>query len=204
VVNKMPQSNAKEPKGSAGRRGFSEVQGERGRVYISRAVMASLAEHAVSQVPTVAALQGGLPAVLSRAFGGHPHLVEVHLGQGGVGFTFHVILRYGQELYTAGAEIQRRVIEEVESITGVPVTRVDVYVRGIRYPNHEGPEESAEVESENPVLEAIAAHPEGIPLTGIGELLGVDWRRLIAPVNRLVEQGHVRKEGRLYFPTEGQ
>lgn len=197
----MPQSNEKEPRSSAGKRGFSEVQGERGRVYISRAVMASLAEHAAYQVPTVTKLQGRLPVTLSRAFGGHPHLVEVHLGQGGVGFTFHVLLSYGQELYAAGAEIQRRVIEEVESTTGVPVTRVDVYVRGIRYPEQRRLEEPAE--AENPVLEAIAAHPEGIPLTGIGELLGVDWRRLIVPVNRLVEQGRVRKEGRLYFPTKG-
>ena len=50
------------------------------------------------------------------------------------------------------------------------------------------------------VLEVIERHPEGVRLVQIGEELGVDWRLLIAPINRLLEQGRIRKEDRLYFP----
>jgi len=66
--------------------------------------------------------------------------------------------------------------------------------------------EAAPVEEETPALEAkllaaITEHPQGITLTEVAESLGV------APVvfgrasKKLVDEGRIRKEDRVYFPT---
>jgi excisionase family DNA binding protein len=55
------------------------------------------------------------------------------------------------------------------------------------------------------VFGVIKSHPRGLTLPKIGEELGVDWRRLTYFVNRLVEEGRVRRSGppgRMYFPVE--
>jgi excisionase family DNA binding protein len=55
------------------------------------------------------------------------------------------------------------------------------------------------------VFGVIKSHPKGLTLPKIGEELGVDWRRLTYFVNRLVEEGRVRRSGppgRMYFPVE--
>jgi excisionase family DNA binding protein len=55
------------------------------------------------------------------------------------------------------------------------------------------------------VFEVIKSHPKGVTLPKIGEELGVDWRRLTYFVNRLVEEGRVKRSGppgRMYFPVE--
>jgi DNA-binding MarR family transcriptional regulator len=51
----------------------------------------------------------------------------------------------------------------------------------------------------------IKSHPKGVTLPKIGEELGLDWRRLTYFVNRLVEEGRVKRSGppgRMYFPVE--
>jgi excisionase family DNA binding protein len=55
------------------------------------------------------------------------------------------------------------------------------------------------------VFEVIRGHPKGVTLPKIGKELGLDWRRLTSFVNRLVEEGRVRRSGppgRMYFPIE--
>jgi excisionase family DNA binding protein len=55
------------------------------------------------------------------------------------------------------------------------------------------------------VFGVIKSHPKGVTLPKIGEELGVDWRRLTYFVNRLVEEGRVKRSGppgRMYFPIE--
>jgi excisionase family DNA binding protein len=55
------------------------------------------------------------------------------------------------------------------------------------------------------VFKVIKSHPKGVTLPKIGEELGLDWRRLTYFVNRLVEEGRVRRSGppgRMYFPVE--
>jgi excisionase family DNA binding protein len=55
------------------------------------------------------------------------------------------------------------------------------------------------------VFKVIKSHPRGVTLPKIGEELGVEWRRLTSFVNRLVEEGRVKRSGppgRMYFPVE--
>lgn len=48
-------------------------------------------------------------------------------------------------------------------------------------------------------LQVISSYPEGVTLVEIGEELGIDWRQLIAPVNRLLAERRVEKRGKSYF-----
>lgn len=51
-------------------------------------------------------------------------------------------------------------------------------------------------------LEGIRhAGPEGVGLTDLGETLGVEWRRLIAPVKALLDRGVVEKVESRYYPA---
>jgi excisionase family DNA binding protein len=55
------------------------------------------------------------------------------------------------------------------------------------------------------VFEVIKSHPKGVTLPKIGAELGLEWRRLTYFVNRLVEEGRVKRSGppgRMYFPVE--
>lgn len=45
------------------------------------------------------------------------------------------------------------------------------------------------------------AGKDGIGLTDLGEALGVEWRRLIAPVKALLDQGTVEKVESRYYPA---
>ncbi|NCO23948.1 MAG: hypothetical protein COZ07_02240 [Candidatus Infernicultor aquiphilus] len=49
-------------------------------------------------------------------------------------------------------------------------------------------------------LALIKKHPEGIKLSGIGEVLGKDWRWYIVTVKELMEENKIRKEENLYYP----
>lgn len=42
---------------------------------------------------------------------------------------------------------------------------------------------------------------EGITLPDLGETLGVEWRRLIAPVKRLLDRGEIEKVESRYYPA---
>jgi len=50
----------------------------------------------------------------------------------------------------------------------------------------------------------IEAHPEGLTLPEIAELLHRDWRGLTVHIKALADAGIVCKEGRRYFPIKGQ
>ena len=52
-------------------------------------------------------------------------------------------------------------------------------------------------------LRAIrAAGEEGITLAELGEELGIEWRRLIAPAKNLLDQGRVEKVDSRYYPAD--
>jgi hypothetical protein len=49
------------------------------------------------------------------------------------------------------------------------------------------------------VLDVIGKHPEGIGARGVGTLLGVDWRRVVAVGERLIGAGLVDQIGQAFY-----
>lgn len=46
------------------------------------------------------------------------------------------------------------------------------------------------------------ADPDGITLPDLGQALGVEWRRLIAPVKSLLDRGEIEKVESRYYPAD--
>ena len=65
----------------------------------------------------------------------------------------------------------------------------------------EKPEQAADQDLKEKVLNVINKSPKGISLTKAGKEIGVEWRTLIRPVKELLEVGDVRKKDTYYFPT---
>lgn len=183
------------------RRKASEIIGEVGKIGIAEEVIASIAGLAASEVEGLGKIKGGIAEGLAGIFAGRQRGVETELGEDSVKFSLKVGVQYGQPIHKVAQEIQRSVIKGVEEMTGLKVSGVDVYVQELQFPE-EAETEVAEEELYDRALKIIEDHPEGIRLADIGKLLSVDWRILIAPVNRLIEEGEVRKEDKEYFPVE--
>ena len=73
----------------------------------------------------------------------------------------------------------------------------------------EEPVEEAEPEIEEEedlggrILDLIEENPEGLKMTQIGDMLGIEnWRALIPVMRDLLDDEMIRKEGTLYFPSE--
>jgi len=83
-------------------------------------------------------------------------------------------------------------------------------------------ETAAEVEEEEEIIEEVAAeeeeededlggrildllddNPEGLKMTQLADMLGIEsWRTLIPVMRELLDDEEIRKEGTLYFPSE--
>jgi excisionase family DNA binding protein len=112
-------------------------------------------------------------------------------------FKRSVIDRWLEEriLSKPKAGVEARVKAKAEARTEVKAK--------VRAEEGELPPEAAELLER--VFGVIKSHPRGVTLPKIGEELGLDWRRLTYFVNRLVEEGRVRRSGppgRMYFPVE--
>jgi uncharacterized alkaline shock family protein YloU len=58
--------------------------------------------------------------------------IEVERAEGGVAIDLHVIVEYGLNLAEVAATVRSRVAYEVERLTGLPVTRVEVHIEDVR------------------------------------------------------------------------
>lgn len=52
------------------------------------------------------------------------------------------------------------------------------------------------------ILAVIRRHPEGVPITEIGNELGVDWRSLTAALLSLVKERKIEKIDTMYYLGE--
>jgi uncharacterized alkaline shock family protein YloU len=117
----------------------------RGRVSITEQVIASIAGVAASGVEGVSGLRGNVAENL-KAFLGEEHRrrgVIARVEEGSVQITLHVAIEYGHPIHEVAQSLQERVKEEVEAMTGLRVTAVDVYVNDLTLP--EGAWETAQV-----------------------------------------------------------
>ncbi|MDI3522156.1 MAG: hypothetical protein PWR31_891 [Bacillota bacterium] len=58
--------------------------------------------------------------------------VEVKLEEGRVYVTLHIIVSYGVRISEVAKNVMEKVKYAVESVTGLKVARVDVYVQGVQ------------------------------------------------------------------------
>lgn len=105
-----------------------------GQVSITEQVIASIAGIAALETEGVAGLWGNVADRLKALLGDERHGVLAHLGEeGSVRLTLHVAIQYGYPIRAVASNLQMRVKEEVENMTGLRVSGVDVYVQDLMF-----------------------------------------------------------------------
>ena len=109
----------------------SDAPSELGLIKIHDNVLAALVSRAVLSVEGVSRLAGSaIMDNLAGMVGSHSRAIEiVKDGEDKLKIVVKVNIFYGTVIPTAAVEIQRQIIEQVESATGVTVASVDVIVQ---------------------------------------------------------------------------
>ncbi|MGN1301518.1 MAG: Asp23/Gls24 family envelope stress response protein [Clostridia bacterium] len=104
-------------------------------IKISNDVVASIAGVAVSEVPGVYSMAGGLAGGISEVFSGKKNLskgIKVEVGEKDTKIDVNIIVEYGVRIPDVAFEIQGRVKKAVETMTGLKVSGVNIHVQGIK------------------------------------------------------------------------
>ncbi len=104
-------------------------------IKISNDVVASIAGVAVSEVPGVYSMAGGLAGGISEVFSGKKNLskgIKVEVGEKDTKIDVNIIVEYGVRIPDVAFEIQGRVKKAVETMTGLRVSGVNIHVQGIK------------------------------------------------------------------------
>ncbi|MCS7180949.1 MAG: Asp23/Gls24 family envelope stress response protein [bacterium] len=114
-----------------------EEEKELGKVKIDNEVLASIANVAATSVPgvnkVITSLVGGLAKFLRKKDVG----IKVILGEGEVSFELGIAVEYGSNIPEITYQVQRKIKEEVEKISGLKVANIDIIVKEIRPPKKE-------------------------------------------------------------------
>ena len=116
-----------------------------GNVKISSDVIASIAATAAQEVNGVAGLTSKIPTDI-RGIMGMKNLakgVRVELNNNEVAIDLYISLRYGSKIQEVAQKIQENVKSAVDNMTGMDVTKVNVYIQCINFetPEAEKPAE---------------------------------------------------------------
>lgn len=110
------------------------VSSENEDIRISNDVVASIAGVAVSEVPGVYGMAGGIAGGISEVFSGKKNLskgIKVEVGEKETKIDVNIIVEYGARIPDVAFEIQNRVKKAVETMTGLKVSSVNIHVQGI-------------------------------------------------------------------------
>ncbi len=107
-----------------------------GAIQIHNSVIAVIAREAVLKVPGVADLAGSLVDDIAGMVGRKPHDrgVRVEVGDNSLVIEVALIVEYGASIPKVAFEVQSRVREDVERLTGKSVRSVNVIVQSVRLP----------------------------------------------------------------------
>lgn len=101
-------------------------------IKISNDVVASIAGVAVSEVPGVYGMAGGITEIFSKK--GLTKGIKVEVGEKETKIDVNIIVEYGARIPDVAFEIQNRVKKAVETMTGLKVANVNIHIQGINIP----------------------------------------------------------------------
>ncbi len=123
-----------------------KIMDNTGKINISEEVIAVVAGVAASEVSGVAemntSLAGGITELLGKK--NYSKGVKVVIEEDQVKISLSVTVCYGCNIPDVATEVQEKVKREVETMTSLNVTNVDVLVNGIAMPKAEKAKETTE------------------------------------------------------------
>jgi len=127
------------------------VETENEGIKIANDVVASIAGIAVSEVPGVFGMAGGIAGGISEVFSGKKNLskgIKVEVGEKETRIDVNIIVEYGVRIPDVAFEIQNRVKKAVETMTGLKVSSININVQGINMPENKQKENEQVEEAE--------------------------------------------------------
>lgn len=103
------------------------VEAEKGRIGISKEVVAAVAGIAISEIEGIANLHPG-EGVFRRGEGMRRY-VDTEVEEENVKVTARICVLYGNPIHKVAKQVQTRVKEEIERMTGLQVSGVDVEIQ---------------------------------------------------------------------------
>ncbi len=113
-----------------------------GEIEISKDVITSIAAVAASEIEGLVETEGqsGLSAVFKRS---SDQIVETELENGHVKINVNIAVQYGYPVHETAEQVQEKVKNDVEEMTGLSVSEVNVNVAALMF---EGEEEFEQLE----------------------------------------------------------
>ena len=119
--------------------GTNKINGEYG-IRISDEVIAVSAVNATLKTEGVAGMSGGIPNALSRNFLGKELLakgIKVSQTDEGVEVDVYITVKYHAKIPAVAWDIQENVKKEIQSMTELDVTAVNIHVQGVKIPSED-------------------------------------------------------------------
>ena len=119
--------------------GTNKINGEYG-IRISDEVIAVCAVNATLKTEVVAGMSGGIPNALSRNFLGKELLakgIKVSQTDEGVEVDVYITVKYHAKIPAVAWDIQENVKKEIQSMTELDVTAVNIHVQGVKIPSED-------------------------------------------------------------------
>jgi uncharacterized alkaline shock family protein YloU len=115
---------------------MAEERDETGSVQIANDVVEIIAGIAATEVPGVAGMSGGLVGGITELLG-KKNLskgVKVEVADGSAVIDLYLAVQFGSRIPDVAHQVQQRVKEAVESMTGLTVREVNIHVQGVAFP----------------------------------------------------------------------
>ena len=119
--------------------GTNKINGEYG-IRISDEVIAVCAVNATLKTEGEAGMSGGIPNALSRNFLGKELLakgIKVSQTDEGVEVDVYITVKYHAKIPAVAWDIQENVKKEIQSMTELDVTAVNIHVQGVKIPSED-------------------------------------------------------------------
>lgn len=106
---------------------------EYGKTVIANEVVAIIAGIATSEVPGVAAMSSGIVDDITTTLGmkSSKRGVKVEITENTVNISISIVVDYGIRIPDVAQNIRTKVIDAVQTMTGLTVSTVNIYVQGI-------------------------------------------------------------------------
>ena len=113
-----------------------EVKNGLGTVGINNEVVAIIAGMAATEIPGVTCMSEGIVGGITDIFTkkGADKGVKVEIKEKEVDITLAIVVRYGTQIPEVALQIQQNVKKQVEKMSGLSVSKVNINVGGIHFP----------------------------------------------------------------------
>jgi len=124
-----------------------------GNIKIAVDVVSTIAGIATTEINGVASMYGTIAGGIAEILGAKKNPgkgVKVEMKEDSVVVDLYVIVEYGIRIPEIAWEIQENVKENIETMTGLKVEKVNIHIEGVNFGNEKKKDEIAAVSTGNP------------------------------------------------------